>query len=111
MTSPAQWLHRIAGADSEQELVSTVREYVMSFPTADLERIPRHCRVSLVSNGHDISFAAVTLVQCELKGGMDARTTETVRLMADAFVAAQNRLREILRTGANAAASLPKGAE
>jgi hypothetical protein len=107
MSSTAQWLHRIAGARSEHELVSTVREYVMSFPAADLERIPPHCRVALVSTGQEISFAAVTLVQCELKGGMDAATAQTVRLMADVFVAAQNRLRKM----ASAREPVPKTAE
>lgn len=96
MIDPQQWLPRIAKARSEEDLVRMVREYREAWSPSDLEKLPAHCRVAIVSTGQDISWAAVTLVQCELKGGMDEEAAETVRQMADVFVAAQLRLREIL---------------
>jgi len=96
MITSKEWLPRIAKARSEEELVRTVREYLDAWEPSEIEKLPPHCRVALVSAGHDISWGAVTLVQCELKGGMDEETAETVRNMADVFVAAQQRLREIL---------------
>jgi len=96
MIPSAEWLPQIATARNEEELVQIVRNYVIAWPAPQLASVPAHCRVALVSTGQEISFAAVTLVQCELKGGMEEGTAQTVRLMADVFVAAQNRLRELL---------------
>jgi len=96
MIDSQQWLPRIAAARSEEDLVQIVRNYLEAWTPAEVEKLPPHCRVAPVSTGQDISWAAVTLVQCELRGGMDAQVAEMVRHMASMLVAAQQRLREIL---------------
>ena len=87
--------------------MSILRAYVQAWPSADLANIPSHCRVEHLSSGDDISFAAVNLVQCELKGGMDEQAAAAVRLMSGVFIAAQNRLREILARNSDPSVTTP----
>ena len=96
MIDSSEWLPGIAQARSERELVQIVRAYLAAWEPSEIQKLPPHCRVEIVSTGLEISSAAVTLVQCELKGGMDEETAVTVRNMADVFVAAQQRLRQLL---------------
>jgi hypothetical protein len=96
MNRSTRWLTLISQAQTEEQLVILMREYLSTLLPADLERLPPECHLKFMSEGNDISRAAVTFAQCDLKGGFDARTTETLQQMVEVFVKAQVRLREIL---------------
>lgn len=76
--------------------MAILREYLATWLPSDLARLPAECRISIVTNASDIAIAAVTLAQCELKGGLDEQAAELLRQKADVFVGAQMRLRQIL---------------
>jgi hypothetical protein len=99
MYSTHHWAPRIHAAGSEEQLVRIVRQYLATWLTSDLDRLPVAGELRVVSTGDDISTTAVVLVQAEVRDGLDRETAELMRQLTDVFVAAHLRLRQIVGDG------------
>jgi hypothetical protein len=91
-----RWFPRINRAQTEDDLVEIVREYEATWLPSDLDRLPPDCRIQRVSSGAEISAAAVALTHADLRADPTDPSAALLRDMADVFVAAQMRLRQIL---------------
>lgn len=100
-----QWQPLIQASASEDELVTHMREYLESFPAADLGRLPPGTPSPAVANGDEIIERAIAfnLLELRFRGPDDLRSV--VVDLALAFRAAAQRVRALRANAAPETAS------
>ena len=88
------WQDVIDRADSEQEVVRVVRDFVASLSPYDLARLPSQCRPGKFFGAEDVTSFAFEIVRhhCD----QDVETRDLVHRIAAFFSQASTRLSQLL---------------
>src|SRR3954470_10587843 len=89
------WAAHLMSCRTEAEIVRLANQYLATWLPSDLELLPKECRVTHVENADDVAYAAVIFTQCELHAKPDPPAATILSSLAEVFIAAQLRVRQL----------------
>jgi hypothetical protein len=89
------WAAEFASCSTEADVVRLANDYLATWLPSDLEYLPDECRVVGVENAEDVAYAAVVFTQSELQAKPETPAAAILASMAEVFIAAQARLRQL----------------
>jgi hypothetical protein len=93
----SRWKVPLTEAQSVQQVVKLMRDYVATIGVEDLGALPETCRQALTAE--DIQGSAVILVREELQFSGDPTVAEMLHEIAHTFVAASTRMASVQARG------------
>jgi hypothetical protein len=91
---PQRWTTKLSAANTNDEVMKIVREFLIAQPQSLIERLPSECRPPLMKNADDVMRYAITLIKKQYK--LDEETEGLFYEFAAFFTTAHNKLTRLM---------------
>ena len=91
---PRSWQDAVRAADTEDDVLDLVKDFLAQFSPEEIAQLPHHCRPAKILDAHDVSEYAFDLARHRCDEGDEG--AEVLNKLAAFFTDANERLAEVL---------------